>query len=908
MSYETKINQKSILSGDQNTILSMEGAIRSIEQLNGNELIILNEKGGIIIYNFENASHFVVQRESENTRDKRWRLLVVDENCFLTVGTYGILDIWNNQNGQFESRSTYPCRDAIFCIDWFEKEENSFFINDYRGLSRTYNFSGMDIHEQNTVSLDTNLQKVLKLDTYLVAVDYFGNVYIYNTERNFQKVTEFQIGTSNGTWIEKSAETENILIGTHSKLLLLNEGFQEIKSLDINVKQIQVYEGNDIILTYNDVIKIDYSKTHSPKKIKNYLFKKIALVGDSQTGKTSFCKYLSTGDNSAPPSTYGTHLWSIPIEESKENIFTKFEERRILYLDLAGQEEEHFTYFPKIYNYDIILIFFHCARLNTFENALNYYKELNPKCIRAKFYFIMTHSDQMQRVLDSTIRHKFEEIQMNIDSNLIRLDNSSGNGFEDYSNKVVSQIQWEDAPIIYRLPLFDDIESIIHSFYLNGVEELNIEELTDPTNLDTNRLEGIIESYYKQGYLDYIKEEDLIIINNERYAQIQSLIANVIVQNNGRASSDQILDEISGTDNDEIFIRNILQYYRDNQIGAIFGEERDRKEIFIFPRKLPDIIGNKNELPIILMENLITFQYKDVELDIIRIISFLNSLPLDLVDISKEELILVREGTNDEIKLYIQINKPSNDGSTFICNFGMIKNDLTDIQIEEKLLLFIWKELEEHIIDYTINESESYSFDSMQNDIDLFKQILNHKCERPYLDYKNEISLQNGAQKAECIKDIIALTNMAYLNNNQAFLIIGIEEKDCKIKNFNNIENTGTLEQQLSQLIENYINFGPNFNIIEIRINQIFKWQQVGEITSEINIPFEFQTDQNNDKIIFIKFQRTSNRVCENKNDFNFQNKRGRPDKYDRGVSWMRIGSHSIKINEQQRLILREKD
>ena len=43
----------------------------------------------------------------------------------------------------------------------------------------------------------------------------------------------------------------------------------------------------------------------------------------------------------------------------------------------------------------------------------------------------------MQRILDSTIRREFERLEIDIESQLIKLDNSSGFGFEEYNEKVL---------------------------------------------------------------------------------------------------------------------------------------------------------------------------------------------------------------------------------------------------------------------------------------------------------------------------------------------------------------------------------------------------------------------------------------------------------------------------------------
>jgi len=897
-------NFRSTLQEGNVEILNLNGVIRAIQRINEQEIVILSHLGGIVIYNIQTNQKQLVCEESYSNKSRKWRLLVIDESTFITLGSYGKIGIWSQSNSGFECRTIYPSKHSSFCINWMNTEEGTIFINHYDGESFVYHLENLElIHHQNFY-LNRNLQKAQVFENYLIVVNYYGNVSIYNISENYNKVTEFQIDYSPGNWIQISQEIEKILIGTNKKLILLSKNFQDVLELNICIKQVIPFNGIDLFLTDKGIIRVNYSKAQTPLQVKDYKFKRIALVGNSQTGKTSFCRYLETGDGNAPFSTYGTHLWSIRYGND-DDLF--LDERRVLYLDLAGQEEEHFTYFPKIYNYDVILLFFQGTRPDTFNDAIQYYSELKEKCKNAQFYFIMTYSEQMQRVLDSTIRREFAKFDIDFNSQLIKLDNSTGNGFAEYNEKILDCIEWEATPVTYRLPIFDEIESIIHNFYLNRVKELTIEQLKEHTNLDEERLINLILSYYQQGYIDYVKNEKLILINHERYTQIQSLIANVIVQNYGYASTQQIYQEVMSESNDSKFIRNILNYYRDNKIGAIFKESDPNKEVFIFPRKLDgDINIDENYLPN-MPKNYIIIKYKNFKLDIERVISFLSNFNLTLEEISKDEILLSRDGSNSTALLSIKMNKSTTARDILSCSFGINKKEKIDKDIEDELTTFFWDIIKDYVTDFSILEPESSVIESSESDREVLIKILNYSCERPYLDFKKEVKLNNKTQKAEFIKDVIALTNMAYLSRNVSYLIIGIEEKNCEIKSFNGVEHHDILLQQISQLIEKNIDFAPNIEPIPYKIYDLFTTQQNNEISEDIPFKEVYKDNSNQEKIILLKFHRIPNRVCDLKDDFTFQNKHGRPDKYDRGISWMRIGSHTYKINEQHRIILRDK-
>lgn len=894
---------RSVLQEDYVEILDLNGVIRTIQKINDQEIVILSHLGGIVIYNIQTNQKQLVSEESYSRDSRRWRLLVIDEETFITLGSYGKIAIWSQSNSEFECRTIYPSKHSSFCINWMDTEEGTILINHYDGESYVCHLENSELIIHQNFYLDSNLQKAQIFENYLIAIDYYGSVSIYNISENYNKVTEFQIDYSTGNWVQISQEIEKILIGTDKKLILLSKNFQDVLELNICIKQVIPFNGIDLFLTDKDIIRVNYSKAQAPIQVKDYKFKKIALVGNSQTGKTSFCRYLETGDGNAQFSTYGTHLWSIRF--GNDDLFHN--ERRVLYLDLAGQEEEHFTYFPKIYNYDVILLFFQGTRPDTFNEAIQYYAELIEKCKHAQFYFIMTYSDQMQRVLDSTISREFARFDIDFNSQLVKLDNSSGNGFAEYNEKVLERLEWEATPVTYRLPIFDEIESIIHTFYFNRVEQLTLEELRDPTNLDEERLENIILSYYKQGYIDYVKNEKLILINHERYTQIQSLIANVIVQNYGYASTRQIYREVMRESNDVKFIRNILNYYRDNKIGAIFKESDPNKEVFIFPRKLTEDNNIDERYSPNMPKDYIVIKYKNFKLEIERVISFLSNFSLTLEEISKDEILLSRDGSNSTALLHIKMNKSTSTRDILSCSFGIKKKEKIDRDIEDELITFFWDIIKDYVTDFSIIEPESFTIESSESDKEVLIKILNYPCERPYLDFKKEVKLNNKTQKAECIKDIIALTNMAYLNGNISYLIIGIEEKNCEIKSFNDIENFDILKQQISQLIEDNIDFAPIIEIIPFKIYDLFTWQQNNEISKDITFKEIHKNNSNQEKILLLKFHRIPNRVCDLKDDFTFQNKYGRPDKYDRGISWMRIGSHTFKINEQHRIFLRDK-
>jgi hypothetical protein len=221
--FKSNINYESVLKDDLKEILTMDGKIRSIERLNNEEIIILSHYGGIMLYNLNSKTNQLINKEFSSARSNKWRLLVIEEDIFIIVGNYGLVEIWYKEDNQFQYKVMTSSKHASFCIDWINREEKTILINNFSGETFIYQFENLELIEQQQLSLDWNLQKSIIFEDYLVAVNFYGSVSIYNMVDEFKKVTEFQIDSSTGNYVQKSQELNRILIGSDRKLLILAE-------------------------------------------------------------------------------------------------------------------------------------------------------------------------------------------------------------------------------------------------------------------------------------------------------------------------------------------------------------------------------------------------------------------------------------------------------------------------------------------------------------------------------------------------------------------------------------------------------------------------------------------------------------------------------------------------------------
>lgn len=100
-----------------------------------------------------------------------------------------------------------------------------------------------------------------------------------------------------------------------------------------------------------------------------------------------------------------------------------------------------------------------------------------------------------------------------------------------------------------------------------------------------------------------------------------------------------------------------------------------------------------------------------------------------------------------------------------------------------------------------INAVSHWSYVEM-NEPELFQIIAKGECE--YIDFKRELNLQSSKQKAEFIKDTIALANST---KDKGYLLIGVGD-DKVINGTNHLQ-----EEQIQQVIQTYVTPIPRISI-----------------------------------------------------------------------------------------------
>ena len=458
-------------------IAAIKGTIRSIQRFDEDNLIIISDHGAIAFYNLK-SKYINKIRDNDfsysSSRSKLWRLLIIDENNFLTSGNYNQLYHWRKLNTGYTIKSYEQGTQAIFCLDWFNKGTQKILTNDYQGITKLWSYINGELKLQKLFMLANNLQKIIIFEGMLISVDYFGNTHVYRIDKNenLQKMDEFTISGQKGNWIHLSKENDFILVGTENELIFIDKSYETINIIDkIQIKQIFSVDDIDLFLVGKSVVRVNQCKRFFPEVLQKYKYVKVGLVGDSGAGKTCFCKYLETQTFVDTESSLGKHVWSIPFDQD--------ENRFVQYYDLAGQSNELFTYFPLIKDVDIVLLFFKSSDQDTFKKAIQYYSELKTSNEKTQFFFIQAFDDYKEdrKIREGYITGELELIGLDLDKHLIKTSSKKGTGFQDYEEMVLNNYDWSKAPNRMKLKIHDTVEKEIHSLYMQGVENITLKDL-----------------------------------------------------------------------------------------------------------------------------------------------------------------------------------------------------------------------------------------------------------------------------------------------------------------------------------------------------------------------------------------------------------------------------------------------
>lgn len=874
----------------------VNGLIRQIDYLNEDTIVFITDQGEICTFNLPFSDLIFIQKFKGTQYERPWRMLILNDKSFITIGNYRRIDLWKYENGDFQYEGINYGGYSLFCVDYINNEGDKFLINGNDGWTGYYQKRNLGIRqygeEINVTS--KNLQKIYYAEDYgcIFSIDYWGSIHIFQLSDKsiLEKLEEFNLTSSRGNWVCRSQETNEVLIGTNNELFTFSKEL-EIKKLHIQAKQIFGMDKIDFILTSKTIVRPNYNATKQVEDISKFKYIKIALVGGSRVGKTCFCKRLKSDTFEETTSSFGKRVWSIDVDGNTS--------RKMLYYDLAGQETELFTYFPMIDDSDIILIFYNGENTGTFMDAINYYNELKKGCPKAKFHFIQTFSnrDPDRLVKKRQIEKEFNKLEdITFEDNLIKIDSETGIGYNEFFNKVINNIDWIDrARTITQSQTYDRIEIELNNLYDNQVKNISISELSKKVGLKKGRVRNVIIQFSRQGKVSFIEEDEMVIINDESYEKCFSLVAELIVTEDGFCKTKVIKDDLIKDPISAKYIRNILKYYRTTNIGIVFKELDPEYELFIIPQKLEETLPFSDfKIP----KQKIELIYRDFEFQLIHFCEFLEKYDMQIVGLSKTQLLAC--DYFDKSNLYIEFNKSAHiDDSSLkriIIYFEVTNSD--EFRFKEDFFKHLIEKIGDKYCDYMYTDALT---DNRKTVDEILQYFLKNPFEKQFCDFKRELSLSDNERKAELLKDISGLTNSSYVNSNRAYLIIGLEEIEFKKWKIHVVQNFSLIEQQISQLVDEFLYQTPDINIHQIPITNVLNWQQRNLISSNIEFALDKSNYNDGTKILLIELKRSPHTVTELSKSITFT-KNGRQKTYEAGRSWFRICSHTYILREYHRV------
>jgi len=529
-------------------------------------------------------------------------------------------------------------------------------------------------------------------------------------------------------------------------------------------------------------------------------------------------------------------------------------------------------------------------------------KNMRDKLGIENFIFLRSKSDDKAKARKETIEKEME-IQGFDASLLFDVSAKNGDGIDEVKELLHSSNFWKNSKISTENKIKTQLISATGKARATDNKMIDLEHLKLPGFEDIN--ENILDSFVKkladEDAIYYIPSKKQILLDTEDMGLVESFMLNLFSEGEGLYRKDELIvpikAEFDSLDQEEII------YYYEQFINYLIDSDK-------LTEFLPDLYVIKDRLKdkLLVPKNLLCTEIIiDEPIQILEVINTLNKISLlKLEEISKNQLKFKESMGNGEIyiefpelidfdeykncihlKIYFKISELIND------TFKLLYEQLRTHKLKDlpKILNFI-----------------KISEDSLENCVNLF----NYPDEAPVLDFKREISYKTGKKgrvtkiQKEIIKDITALGNSSYNYGNSAYYIIGIEEKDGQFKGIMNVENQDILFQQIAFLCREYIQIGFNLSHLRLNVYELYKLVQEGKILT--NIPFTTsQKDSKCDDVIMIVHITRNPKSClELRKDLSWTSPKGIR-KLKKGKSWIRLGSHSFDIlnEERNRLFLK---
>lgn len=666
-----KINENlsiNIKDKDLKKLFKISGRIRLVQSLDNSSILIGLWSGEIFKYSFNTQKIELVRNKSGFGL---WRLLVLDFDKFVITGKYGYMACYYKDNGEWKNKRIQGNRDSIFCLNYISTEE--FITVDYYGVCKIWKYFGNDFKSiKMNSNMYGNMQYAIPLGSNEVAmINRNGNLYIFTREGNeLKKDSEYATTWGEGTGI---LSFNNFLVGgTEREIIKINLDDNRIEKAKLQcISLLSTIDNESFVGTpknFSNLKKIAFTPYQNIKSTK---YAKVGIVGLTGTGKSTICNRLKTGGYEPKLSTLGRKIW--PFKEINGKMLPENCEIKIL--DVAGQESQLFTFFPRFWDSKIILA---CYRKTSSRDlilileAIKLLKKFTPS--DCQYYLLQTWTDSPNSDVEGfDIKKKCEELKIENIPEQIEISSKDGIGFDKLYGTLNSKIKWDEIRSTTESELLIQIRKFIEQQRETKIVRwLKVDRLIDEMKklgLETPRrhIKFILENLDEQGEIDFISSIQLIIINDDIYNKLWSKIPTIIKNSGGIIKYKNLVQKLKNSvdlkenlerleDANESnyfykYIIDVIQKFIDYEHALIY-HRYEKEKLIIMPgalkdkHNIPEKYQKQPYKPIFYCstENLQFPWYKILRR--IRILEDKFGFKLEIVDISNN-LILISINNDD---------------------------------------------------------------------------------------------------------------------------------------------------------------------------------------------------------------------------------------------------------------------
>jgi len=563
-------------------LCKINGEVSSITLFDDDSIIISSIEGELLIFNIDERCSVFLASATFSKYDRIWRVLKLSENCFLTSGTYGKLNIWNKSAEKWIVENIYPYRDTSFGLS--KLDEENFASGDYKGRLLIWKMNNDKPEILQEVYLGYNIKQVIwKDDDCVVTIGRNGTFsYLERDEisSKFKITKEFTVMYDLGADITFSTEKEHVLVATESQVILYDIKLDLIKQIEVTAC-INLFSIDDgiLILTKNTLEYIDLSRIEIEIEKVEFKYKKVSLIGDTGVGKSTLCNILTGSKESRIYSTIGKKTWNWELSAEKgipRNIFLQ---------DLGGQKTALSTSLHYTLDSDIILVLFKQTDEETFNSSIELIKHLNELNKELELYLIQTHSDQPNN--DVEFKNMGEILKKYSVNNFTIYSCDNIDSVKIIEETLLKIMSWDDSKIVVRSKVVNGIISVIQELKSNeNISSISLDEfkeiLHQSIEITEPHLRYILKNLNDQGIIEYFPNIlDTIIFNEEDYENLKMRIPRWIKTKKGIYSFSQLINDLANNEELKIkYIEIIDQIYQSFEYNLQIRNKR------IFPSSL----------------------------------------------------------------------------------------------------------------------------------------------------------------------------------------------------------------------------------------------------------------------------------------------------------------------------------